>query len=119
MGEGGPGGGAAFDRRRIAHGATGAGGAHHEAFRTPDEAQYHAWTERLTELCILHSGEIDRFFFRGLYFREPNGILFEIVTDGPGFATGESMDKFDEKLALRPFLELRRAAIEAGLKPIG
>jgi glyoxalase family protein len=97
----------------------GAGGVHHVAFRTPDEAQYHAWTQRLTELRIRHSGEIDRFYFRSLYFREPNGILFEIATDGPGFATDEPMDALGEKLALPPFLEPRRAEIEAGLKPIG
>ena len=96
----------------------GAGGVHHVAFRTPDEAQYHAWTKRLDELRIPNSGEVDRFYFRSLYFREPNGILFEIATDGPGFATDEPMEKLGEKLALPPFLEPRRAAIEAGLKPI-
>ena len=96
----------------------GAGGVHHVAFRTPDETQYHGWTEHLSKLGIRHSGEIDRFYFRSLYFREPNGILFEIATDGPGFASDEPMDKLGEKLALPPFLEPRRAAIEAGLKPI-
>ena len=96
----------------------GAGGVHHVAFRTPDETQYHAWTKRLNELRVRNSGEIDRFYFRSLYFREPNGILFEIATDGPGFATDEPMATLGEKLALPPFLEPRRAAIEAGLKPI-
>ena len=57
-------------------------------------------------------------YFRSLYFREPNGILFEIATDGPGFATDEPMDKLGEKLALPPFLEPRRKEIEAGLKPL-
>jgi glyoxalase family protein len=97
----------------------GAGGVHHVAFRTPDDEQYHAWTQRLGELGIHNSGEIDRFYFRSLYFREPNGILFEIATDGPGFATDEPMATLGEKLALPPFLEPRRAAIEAGLKPLG
>jgi glyoxalase family protein len=96
----------------------GAGGVHHVAFRTPDEAQYHGWTERLNELRVPNSGEVDRFYFRSLYFREPNGILFEIATDGPGFATDEPMETLGEKLALPPFLEPRRAAIEAELKPI-
>ena len=98
----------------------GAGGAHHVAFRTPDETQDHAWTQRADRLaCAQPSGEVDRFYFRSLYFREPNGILFEIATDGPGFATDEPMDTLGERLALPPFLEPRRAAIEAGLKPIG
>jgi glyoxalase family protein len=120
MGEGGP---AAelhvIEQKDLAIARQGAGGVHHVAFRTPDEQQYHAWTQRLNELGIRNSGEIDRFYFRSLYFREPNGILFEIATDGPGFATDEPMEKLGEKLALPPFLEARRAAIEAGLKPLG
>jgi glyoxalase family protein len=97
----------------------GAGGVHHVAFRTPDDAQYEAWAQRLNELGVRNSGAIDRFYFRSLYFREPNGILFEIATDGPGFATDEPMETLGEKLALPPFLEPRRAEIEAGLKPLG
>jgi glyoxalase family protein len=120
MGEGGP---AAelhiLEQKDQPAARQGAGGVHHVAFRTPDEAQYHAWTQRLNELRIPNSGEIDRFYFRSLYFREPNGILFEIATDGPGFATDEPLETLGEKLALPPFLEPRRAAIEAGLKPLG
>ena len=97
----------------------GAGAVHHVAFRTSDETQYHAWARRLNELGVRNSGAIDRFYFRSLYFREPNGILFEIATDGPGFATDEPMETLGEKLALPPFLEPRRAEIEAGLKPLG
>jgi glyoxalase family protein len=119
MGEGGPAAELHVLEQKDAPAQQGAGGVHHVAFRTPDEAQYHAWTERLDQLGIRNSGEIDRFYFRSLYFREPNGILFEIATDGPGFATDEPMATLGEKLALPPFLEPRRAAIEAGLKPIG
>jgi len=97
----------------------GAGGVHHVAFRTPDDAQYEAWAQRLNQLGVRNSGAVDRFYFRSLYFREPNGILFEIATDGPGFATDEPMATLGEKLALPPFLEPRRAEIEAGLKPLG
>jgi len=64
------------------------------------------------------SGRVDRFYFRSLYFREPGGILFEIATDGPGFATDEKPESLGERLALPPFLEGRRAEIEAGLKPL-
>src|SRR3979411_735658 len=49
----------------------GAGGVHHVAFRTPDEAQYHAWTQRLNASGIPNSGEIRRLYFSSLYFREP------------------------------------------------
>ena len=119
MGEGGP---AAelhvIETKNLPVARQGAGGAHHVAFRTPDDTQYHAWTRRLNELRIPNSGEIDRFYFRSLYFREPNGVLFEIATDGPGFAGDEPMDRLGESLALPPFLEPRRAEIEAGLRPL-
>jgi glyoxalase family protein len=96
----------------------GAGGVHHVAFRTPDESEYHAWTDRLNTMGIPNSGEIDRFYFRSLYFREPNGILFEIATDGPGFAVDEDPARLGEAVALPPFLEPQRAAIVANLEPI-
>ncbi len=96
----------------------GAGGVHHVAFRTPDAEQYRAWNERLHALRVPSSGPIDRHYFRSLYFREPAGILFEIATDGPGFDVDEPMATLGERLALPPFLEGRRAEIEAGLKPI-
>ena len=107
-----------IERRDMAAARQGAGGVHHVAFRTPDEAQYHAWTQRLGEFGVSNSGEIDRFYFRSLYFREPGGVLFEIATDGPGFATDEDADRLGERLALPPFLEPKRKAIEAGLKPL-
>jgi glyoxalase family protein len=96
----------------------GAGGVHHVAFRTPDEAQYRAWVERLGELGIPNSGPVDRYYFRSLYFREPAGVLFEIATDGPGFAVDEDPERLGEEVALPPFLEDRRAEIEANLRPI-
>jgi glyoxalase family protein len=98
--------------------AAGAGGVHHVAFRTPTFEEYDAWAERLEKLGVRSSGPVDRYYFRSLYFREPNGILFEIATDGPGFAADEPMETLGERLALPPFLESRRAAIERGLKPL-
>ena len=93
--------------RICARRSQGAGGVHHVAFRTPD-AEYDAWAERLNELRMPNSGKVDRFWFRSLYFREPNGILFEIASDGPGFGVDEPMDRLGEKLVLPPFLEGRR-----------
>ena len=95
----------------------GAGGVHHVAFRVRDE-EYDYWVDRLQQLRIRSSGPVDRFWFRSLYTREPNGILYEIATDGPGFAADEPLDALGERLVLPPFLEPRRAAIERGLKPI-
>ncbi|WP_029032825.1 ring-cleaving dioxygenase [Salinarimonas rosea] len=101
----------------VAPARPGAGGVHHVAFRVPD-AQYDAWAERLRGLGVPSSGPVDRYYFRSLYFREPNGILFELATDGPGFAVDEPLDTLGERLALPPFLEPRRAEIERGLKPL-
>jgi glyoxalase family protein len=102
----------------LAAAVQGAGAVHHVAFRTPNEEEYDAWARRLHEMRVPNSGKVDRFYFQSLYFREPNGILFEIATDGPGFATDEPLDKLGERLALPPFLEGRRAEIEAGLAPL-
>ncbi len=96
----------------------GAGGVHHVALRVPDQAAYDAWTERLAEARVPTSGPVDRYYFRSLYFREPNGILFELATDEPGFTVDEDASTLGEKLVLPPFLESRRAEIVAGLKPI-
>ncbi|MFO7172123.1 MAG: ring-cleaving dioxygenase [Bacillota bacterium] len=95
----------------------GAGGVHHVALRTPDE-DYDRWAQRLNLLGIPNSGKVDRFWFRSLYFREPNGILFEIATDGPGFTVDEDPATLGERLVLPPFLEPYRASIEANLKPL-
>jgi glyoxalase family protein len=95
----------------------GAGGVHHVAFRTPD-ADYDAWAERLNEADVPNSGKVDRFWFKSLYVREPNGVLFEIATEGPGFGVDEDFATLGEKVVLPPFLEPHRAQIVANLKPI-
>jgi len=61
---------------------------------------------------------VDRYWFRSLYFREPNGILFEIASEGPGFSVDEDPATLGEKVVLAPFLESRRAEIVSKLKPI-
>jgi glyoxalase family protein len=95
----------------------GAGGVHHVAFRCAD-ADYDGWAERLRQLGVPNSGKVDRFWFHSLYFREPNGILFEIASDGPGFAVDENEEHLGEKVVLAPFLEPHREEIVAALKPI-
>jgi glyoxalase family protein len=94
----------------------GAGGVHHVAFRIPD-ADYPAWAERLQNLRLPSGGPVDRFHFRSLYFREPNGILFEIATDGPGFATDEPLAELGEKLSLPPFRKALATAVPRGKPP--
>ena len=98
--------------------SAGAGGVHHVAFRVPTFAEYDQWSARLQELRVPSSGPVDRFYFKSLYFREPNGILFELATDGPGFDADEPRETMGQRLSLPPFLEPHRKEIEAGLKPL-
>lgn len=99
-------------------GIPGVGGVHHIAFRTPDDPQQVAWRKRLVQSGVGVTEVIDRFYFHSLYFREPGHALFEIATDGPGFAADEDIAHLGEHLALPPFLEHHRAQIEAGLHPL-
>jgi glyoxalase family protein len=102
-------------RPELATERLGSGGTHHVAFRVPDEEQHRAWLDLLERAGVRNSGLIDRYYFRSIYFREPSGILFELATDGPGFLTDEDADRLGERLSLPPFLESRRAEIEAHL----
>lgn len=94
----------------------GRGSVHHVALRVDNEEEMHQWIEKVNAEKLPNSGFIDRYYFRSFYFREPNGILIELATDGPGFAIDEDMDYLGEKIALPPFLEPKRAEIESKLK---
>jgi glyoxalase family protein len=96
----------------------GRGGVHHVAFRVDNEEELRAWIEKVKTSRFPNSGFVDRFYFKSLYFREPNRILFELATDGPGFDTDEELEHLGESLALPPFLEPHRVEIEAKLKPL-
>lgn len=118
-GEGGPGTEVHVEAgTHLPPGRLGYGGVHHVAFRTPNDEEHVAWQRRISEMGLGVTPVIDRFYFKSIYFREPGGILFEIATDGPGFATDEDIEHLGEGLALPPFLEPRRAQIEAGLRDI-
>lgn len=95
----------------------GAGSVHHIAFRVKDEEEIEQWASRVSGVGLPNSGVVDRDFFKSVYFREPNGVLFEIATDEPGWAK-DGVDTLGEKLVLPRFLEGRRDEIEANLKPI-
>jgi glyoxalase family protein len=106
------------------HGSTqrgleGAGGVHHVAWRVKDDQELQTWQKHLESHGYRTSGQVERHYFQSLYFRIPGGILFEIATDGPGFAAdGEDPAHLGETLALPPFLEPHRASIEANIKPL-
>ena len=96
----------------------GRGSIHHLAIRVKNDAELAFWEEKVRARGFQSSGVVDRFYFKSLYFRESNGILFEIATDGPGFTIDGDIETLGEKLDLPPFLEDRRIEIEENLKPI-
>ena len=96
----------------------GRGGVHHIAFRVADAEEQLSWRERLRSAGLGATPQIDRYYFKSVYFREPGGVLFELATDGPGFATDEDARHLGERLSLPPFLEGRREEIEGRLTPI-
>ncbi len=99
-------------------GQNAAGTVHHVAWRTPDDTHQTAWRERIAEAGVDVTPVRDRQYFRSIYFREPGGVLFEIATDPPGFATDESPEYLGERLMLPPWLESKRGVIERSLPPL-
>jgi glyoxalase family protein len=101
-----------------ARGAWGTGSIHHLAWRVDDEAHQLEVRERVHKGGSRATPVIDRFWFKSVYFPEPGGVLFELATEGPGFAVDEDQAHLGESLVLPPWLEPERANIEAVLPPL-
>src|SRR6476620_10305038 len=95
-----------------------AGTVHHIAFRAADDDEQLKVREQLVARGLNLTPVIDRQYFHSIYFREPNGILFEIATDGPGFLIDEPADALGETLKLPPIYESKRNEIERVLPTI-
>lgn len=104
-----------LDRPDGARGSPGPGTVHHVAFRTPDDDSQAKWQETIRDRGLNVTDKKDRQYFRSIYFREQGGILFEIATEGPGFAVDEDPDELGSALQLPPWLEDDRDAIERQL----
>lgn len=98
-------------------GVPGAGTVHHVAWATRIEEQ-DAWRARVAEAGFQPTPVIERFYFKSIYFREPNGILFELATLGPGFSVDEDPEHLGERLSLPPAFEHLREQIEPRLTPL-
>lgn len=96
-------------------GQWGVGGVHHVAWRVHDDAEQMTLRDALETAGLAPTPQIDRFWFRSVYFREPGGVLFELATDGPGFGRDEAPAHLGEQLILPPWLEGKRQQIESGL----
>jgi glyoxalase family protein len=107
----------AFDEPPAERGVQGAGSVHHIAWASlPDE--HMEWRRRAVSAGAQPTPEIDRFYFKSIYFREPSGVLFEIATIGPGFTVDEPLEHLGEKLSLPPDFEHLRAEVEPNLRPV-
>ena len=103
------------DERR---GAWGVGAVHHLAWSVTD-LDYELAVRGQIEAAGGHATEvIDRFWFKSVYFKEPGGVLFEIATEGPGFAVDEDPSRLGETLVLPPWYEPSRGQIAAALPPL-
>jgi glyoxalase family protein len=96
-------------------GAGGGGSVHHLAWRVDDEAQQLEVRNQVQSAGGRATPVIDRFWFKSVYFNEPGGVLFELATDGPGFAVDEDAAHLGETLVLPPWLEAYRGRIESAL----
>lgn len=99
----------------VAIGKLGGGIVHHIAFRASDELQQMAWHAKLVAQSRNVSPQMDRNYFKSIYFREPGGVLFEVATDAPGFAIDEPLESLGESLKLPAMYEHRRGVIESFL----
>src|SRR5947207_2579851 len=104
-------------RRRSTSGRGGAGTAHPVAW-APAPDDHGPWHQRVARAGMRPTPVIDRFYFKSIYFREPSGVLFEIATIGPGFATDEPLEHLGERLSLPPDFEHLRAQVEPILTPL-
>jgi glyoxalase family protein len=102
----------------VGFGLVAAGSVHHIAFRMANDEEQLRVREQLVARGLNVTPVIDRQYFHSIYFREPNGILFEIATDGPGFLIDESADELGDSLKLPPMYESARDEIERVLPPI-
>jgi glyoxalase family protein len=94
------------------------GAIHHVAWRVKDEAEQLEWRTKLVESLLRVSAVRDRKYFRSIYFREPGAVLFEIATEGPGFAIDEPAEALGTSLCLPPWLESVRSSIERRLPAV-
>jgi catechol 2,3-dioxygenase-like lactoylglutathione lyase family enzyme len=101
----------------VPRGRFGVGTVHHVAWRVADDAQELAWRQALIERGYDVTPVRDRSYFRSIYFSEPGGVIFELATDGPGFAIDETPEELGSQLMLPGWLEPRRAEIAAALPP--
>ena len=104
---------------KTVQGKTGRGTVHHIAFRAKDQKELKTMREQVIEMGLSPTELIDRHVFISVYFQTPDGVLFEMATDGPGYkSVAENEEEMGKTLFLPPWLESKREMIEKRLQPI-
>jgi glyoxalase family protein len=98
-------------------GLQGAGTVHHIAWHSRDD-DHVAWQQRTRAASMRVTPVIDRDYFLSIYFRQPQGVLFEIATTSPGFAVDEDREHLGEELRLPTQHEHLRPVLERTLTPL-
>jgi glyoxalase family protein len=106
-------------RQQMPRAREGTGQTHHIAFGATDDPHELAWQEHILHAGLNASEVRDRKYFHSIYFNDPDGHLIEIATANPGFSVDEPVESLGESLSLPPWLEDRRAELEASLTPLG
>jgi glyoxalase family protein len=99
-------------------GLGGGGTVHHIAFSTDSDETQLEVRKKILDGGYNITPVLDRSYFHSVYFREPGGILFEVATNPPGFATDETVETLGQGLRIPEWFEPQRKSIEAGLQPI-
>jgi glyoxalase family protein len=102
----------------IEGGRQGRGTVHHVAFQTPTDEDQEAMRSAVLGEGLSPTNQIDRHWFRSVYFREHGGVLFELATNGPGYTSDEPLSELGDRLVLPGRFESQREQIEAGLPDV-
>ena len=91
-----------FEWPHAGRGAPGVGGTHHFALAVKDREGLLQWKRYLTDQGIAVRGPYNRTYFTSIYFRDPDGQVVEIATEGPGFTVDEAADALGEDVKTPP-----------------
>lgn len=78
-----------FEWPRAPKGHRGIGGTHHFALQVSNYEGLLKWKRRLMDRGLAVQGPLDRRYFTSIYFRDPDGVILEIATRGPGWTVDE------------------------------
>ena len=107
-----------FEWPRAPKGHWGIGGTHHFALTVDSYDGLLKWKRRLTDLGTSVDGPLDRHYFTSIYFHDPDGVIIEIATRGPGWTVDEEANAIGEAYRAPPDEMMVRNRDEAKITAI-